>query len=551
MRPIRGKLVRTTGPVVLFLVLNLGLGWGEQTATVTTNDPVSFVQGKGRVTRPVRPDEVFLVIATTGDEVTIADRHGFQATLSRSVIKITDSTPAAANTNSAPVPPAAATANSAPSNPPSALPSSPVPAPVTNTAAVPIPVNPNPEDADMIKHLNDTLQIPLFGDANLWSDDVADVATRLKWPQESHTATDASYRRYALEKDEVSVLGARAYSMALYARKGHPTYISIVFINKGDFPEAGALEEKRGKGITPSNNEIDKAVKDLNAAVKSDADTINAQLTTLLGPPEIHEFGPTANSREAVHRWDWKGHAILFSAPKNEYAAIKIVPSAVADHAGDVGNMDRETIKAELGKRLLKQDNGDVVLQEIPMVNQGPKGYCVPATWERYMRYVDVPADMYVLAMLGSTDMGGGTNINSIREGVNDYVGSYGRRIERADVPMDVIHISKFIDQGLPLMWTCYVLNGVEKNIDLHTTQRKTVTDWAGYKAKLQEDDKPLVFDEPGRRFHGHMRMIVGYNAQTNELAISDSWGEQYAVRWMSVKEGQGTTQNDLEYIQW
>jgi hypothetical protein len=294
--------------------------------------------------------------------------------------------------------------------------------------------------------------------------------------------------------------------------------------------------------------------KELNAAVKNDAAIINTRLTAVLGAPETHLFGPTANSRESVHRWDWKGHAVLFSSPKDEYAAIKIVPSEVADHFGDVATMDRETIKGELAKRVLKNDSGDVVLQEIPMVDQGPKGYCAPATWERYLRYVDVPADMYVLAMLGNSGMGGGTNPAALRTGLNDYVSSYGRRIEMASVPIDISHISKFIDQGLPLMWACLATDDSEKSVNLHTAQRKKVTDWESYKTSLQETDKtlaPLDLNDPKVSGQGHMRMIIGYNAQTEELAISDSWGDSFAVRWITVKEAQNITQNDLEYIQW
>ncbi len=226
----------------------------------------------------------------------------------------------------------------------------------------------------------------------------------------------------------------------------------------------------------------------------------------------------------------------------------------MADHDGDVANMDRETIKAELAKRVLKNDNGDVVLQEIPMVDQGPKGYCAPATWERYLRYVDVPADMYVLAMLGNSGMGGGTNVYALRAGINDYVGSYGRRIETTNAPLDVPHISKFIDQGLPLMWSCLDMKDIEKDINLHTTQRKKTTDWESYKVSLQEDDKTLVppnLNDLSILAHGHMRMIIGYNVQTDELAISDSWGDLYALRWITVKEAQNITLNDLEYIQW
>jgi len=541
---------------VLLFVLGNGFGWAQQTATVISNDPVSFVKGTSRITRPVRPDEIFSVTAVTGDEVTFIDQEGFQATLNRNLLKITDATPTPIATNFAPVVPVtnSVTATNLPAvtnAPPVLSTSSPVTPDHSAAAASP---NLSPEDATMLKSLNDALQIPLFADTNLWDDDAVTVASRLQWPKESSTATDASYRRYALGKTEVSVLNARAYSMALYSRMGHPTSVSIVFVNKGDFAEAEPLAKKRSQNIIPTGDEIDKVVKDLNLAVKSDADTINAQLTALLGAPEIHQFGPTANSREEVHRWDWKGHAILFSSPRNEYAALKIVPSAVADHPDDVGNMDRETLKEELAKRVLKRDNGDVVLQGIPMVNQGPKGYCVPATWERYLRYVDVPADMYVLAMFGNTEIGAGTNVAVLREGVSDYVESYGRRVESTDVSLDVVHVSKFIDQGLPLMWGCFVLDDVEKKIDLHTTQRKTVTDWDGYKASLKEADKalvPLNRGDPDLIGRGHMRMIIGYNAQTDELAISDSWGERFAERWITVKEAQTISQNDLDYIQW
>jgi hypothetical protein len=541
LKEIPGNRGQRVGWLVLFLILGFGLGRSEETATVTTSDPVAFVKGTSRVKRPVRPDEVFTVISANGDNVTIGDPWGFQATLSRSLLKITGpATPSPTATNVAPAMPAAA------SNPPA-----PPPADVTDASpavdSAPAENPPGPDDAKMIKQLNDAFQTPLFVDTNLWGEKDKDAASRLKWPQESATATDASYRRYALEGG-APILGTRAYSMALYSRNGHPTYISIVFANKGDLPGASAA----GKDKSPVPEE--QARKELNEAVKHDADIINAQLTAALGAPETHLFGPTANSRETVHRWNWKGHAILLSAPRNEYAAIKIVPSDVADHDGDVANMDRETIKAELAKRVLKNDNGDVVLQEIPMVDQGPKGYCVPATWERYLRYVDVPADMYVLAMLGNSGMGGGTNPNAIRSGVNDYVGSYGRRIEVADVPLDIAHISKFIDQGLPLMWTCWVMDNIEKDIDLHTSQRKKVADWENYKTGLQDDDKslaPLNMNDPAVASRGHMRMIIGYNMQTNELAISDSWGSFAALRWITVKEAQNITQKDLEYIQW
>jgi hypothetical protein len=31
--------------------------------------------------------------------------------------------------------------------------------------------------------------------------------------------------------------------------------------------------------------------------------------------------------------------------------------------------------------------------------------------------------------------------------------------------------------------------------------------------------------------------MIIGYNDQTQEIAISDSWSKAFAIRWMTLPE--------------
>ena len=34
-----------------------------------------------------------------------------------------------------------------------------------------------------------------------------------------------------------------------------------------------------------------------------------------------------------------------------------------------------------------------------------------------------------------------------------------------------------------------------------------------------------------------HVCMIIGYNEATQELAVSDSWGANYAMRWVHLDE--------------
>lgn len=353
---MRDFFSRHTGLLLVLLALSIGPGRGGQTATF--DDPASqhltFTKGTTKQEgRPIKPGEVFNVVAIKGDDVTIADAEGFQATVSRIALTITDSS-SLTDTNS-----------TSEETPPTDLFGTPyTPPPPTKAAnAPPVAANLSPDDAKIIKQLNDIFQLNLFATANLWDEAVGKVAGRLEWPRESKTDIDESYRLYALDGG-APILGTKAYSLALYGRKGHPTYISIVFANKGDLPEAVELEKlKLSHGAAAiTDDEMQKVTKALNAAVKSDADAINAQLTTVLGPPETHVYGPTANSRESVHRWNWKGHAILFSAPKNEYAAIKIVPSDVADHSGDVDNMDRDAIRQELARHISKKDNSDAPL---------------------------------------------------------------------------------------------------------------------------------------------------------------------------------------------
>jgi hypothetical protein len=80
-----------------------------QTVTIISNDEVSFVKGTAQMKRPVQPEETFKVVSVNGEDVTVADLFGYQATLDRSQIKTTDtpsaSAPAAATataTNAAP-----------------------------------------------------------------------------------------------------------------------------------------------------------------------------------------------------------------------------------------------------------------------------------------------------------------------------------------------------------------------------------------------------------------------------------------------------------------
>lgn len=43
--------------------------------------------------------------------------------------------------------------------------------------------------------------------------------------------------------------------------------------------------------------------------------------------------------------------------------------------------------------------------------------------------------------------------------------------------------------------------------------------------------------------------MIIGYNEQTQEFAVSDSWGPSYKTRWVTIQEANAVTNGDLLVI--
>ena len=388
--------------------------------------------------------------------------------------------------------------------------------------------------------INAACGVPLFADDNLWDDDAEALARRLELPGESRTSDQSSFRRYP--PPEARFFGVRPYSQALLAESGKPAGLSLVFANKGD-----AVSYVAG---TLANSEVADRRSDLREnrkAIAADAEALEEVLTRLFGKPSAARLGEGRETSEKVLRWDWRGHAILLAAPRDEYVALRILPGVAADDDGKSRVADA-VMKERLRARVERRPNGDVILRDIPMVNQGPKGYCVPATWERVMRYMGIAADMYILAMAGGTRPGGGTSANDIAWAVRDAVVAAGRRMERPKVKLTASGVAKFIDEGLPLMWSMYTTEEFNAAADRRLEERLQMTDsqtWAASLEPARKAARKWVKD----REAGHVCMIVGYNEKTDELAVSDSWGPRFAERWITPEEAKAISQDDFYVI--
>lgn len=357
--------------------------------------------------------------------------------------------------------------------------------------------------------------------------DAADLAGKLKLRPESTSKYGKSWRLYSSFVKDYTLFGAMPYSVALYSDgEGKVSNISIVYANKGDFGSTAGFGQDHFKSAGIA------APTTLKDAMDLDEKTVASAITKALGEGSTQRYGE-GDTRRKITRWDWNGHAFLLSNEEGEYVSLAIVPKEMADSGGKSARMTDAALKLRLAESVIREPNGDVLISEIPMVDQGPKGYCVPATFERAMRTMGIDADMYLLAMVGQSAAGGGTVVEVLLENVKSAVYRKGRRTRDDEIKsLKIRDVKRYIDEGVPLMWSMCSMDEYNEIANENTVGRKSGD--AAFRekmdalaAKFADKDKP----EDNR----HICMIIGYNEQTGELAVSDSWGKHYELRWVPL----------------
>lgn len=390
-------------------------------------------------------------------------------------------------------------------------------------------------DSDVtLEEINTLIGQPLFEDGDLWQNSAEAVAERIGWPRESKTPFSSSYRAYPGEDEKF--LGARAYSAALYGEDDKVTSLSIVFANKGDFfGAAGSGEEHFVKG-----KPVPGGVEGLRMVMERDTEAMSALLTEKLGESTRQKFGE-GETRATVQRWDWSGHAFLLSSVEDEYVSLAVQPTAFADERGRVARTSDAEVRERARANVETRENGDVIIKNIPMVDQGPKGYCVPATAERCMRYLGIPADMYLLAMAGETKIGGGTSVTVLFNALERDIKRKGRSLEKWTGELKLREIAKHIDDGIPVMWSLFSTSEFNDIANARSKKRADASVWDEYKAEvIAAAENASLQPDPET---SHVVIITGYNKETNEIAFSDSWGERYLERWITIDEAEQISQ--------
>ena len=225
-----------------------------------------------------------------------------------------------------------------------------------------------------------------------------------------------------------------------------------------------------------------------------------------------------------------------------------------------------------------KNPEGDVWIENVPMVDQGQKGYCACAVTERVLRYYGSDIDEHQIAQMAGTSAQGGTSVAemiravkavglqcklafqsivSMTDSVKDIekeAEKYNRVAKSLKAPtIDIkscregrtIMVGQIRDQMRPevvmkmrMKDVRYgkFLSGVKSQVDAGVPVFWGVT--LG------------LFPERGipQARGGHMRLIIGYNAKTREILYTDSWGAGHERKRMPEDQAFAIT-HDAFYL--
>ena len=270
--------------------------------------------------------------------------------------------------------------------------------------------------------------------------------------------------------------------------------------------------------------------------------------------------------RRAFPRADPSGE-LVWGVTKNdsvEYVRLTLTPKGGinARKGGLARRASGMAAKKRIRDNVTKGANGDVFIDNVPMVDQGQKGYCAAAVTERVLRYYGNTIDEHEIAQQAGTSSRGGTDIASLRRVVTDLgahyaLGSqeivtllggnyeselqkYNRAAKNAGKPE--LSLQRFIRGNV--VYLSEMREAMDKDV-IYAMRQKDPRMKKFISGVRQQVNAGIpvfwgvtlgIFPERGvnpQSIGGHMRLIIGYNDKKKEILYTDTWGEGHELKRM------------------
>ena len=361
-----------------------------------------------------------------------------------------------------------------------------------------------------------------------------------------------------LKHDTCTWNGLKVWEAKVYFDKGGEeekiARVELSLYNRGD---AGLAT----MDVPALKEEIAAVAKKLDPAAKK----ANPEKTTLRngGVQYRLRFDSTDPAGELV--WG------LSAADSNknravEYLRLTLTPKDAAKPKRGAASKKPAGIagKAKIKDNVTKSPNGDVFIDNVPMVDQGQKGYCAAAVSERVLRYYGNQIDEHEIAQQAGTRAQGGTSVAAMKEtvtvvgeknglgfqsivsmsaGIGDLEDEIGRYNKAAKIEKKPeISLAQFTHGNM------INVSEMRESMDAKVIYRMRQKDArlkkfsAGVRQQVNAGVPVFwgvtlgLFPEKGvnpQSRGGHMRLIIGYNDKKKEILFTDTWGEGHELKRM------------------
>ena len=404
---------------------------------------------------------------------------------------------------------------------------------------------------------------PIILRPDFWTTTPQDIASELKnlrfeWTSAAQDTARSAYRGM--------VFGTKPVNEALLRFKdGKLAGATLLYYNRGD---AGDINE----------NQFDK----LLGEITSELNTVNGRSGVDRGrdaTSAVKAEGRIWDTPASQYVLEWsitrasRAKGVPFRA---EFIRLNILPrGATATAIGEtaVDTSARAAVKRFVGRDHVEKVAGGAKLKDVPMVDQGQKGYCVVASVERVMRYYGASVDQHELAQVANTQTEGGTSpedmLNSMKKltarlGVKmkgiiewdsrnflQFVNDYNRATKRGKLAPEITGTYRSADEYYGRM----------KPEIYKEVRMKETADFGKFQREIQrsvDEGIPLLWSVRlgivtekaiPQAFGGHMRLIIGYDNSAKEIIYSDSWGLGHEEKRMAYDDA-WTITNGLFQLQ-
>jgi len=203
-----------------------------------------------------------------------------------------------------------------------------------------------------------------------------------------------------------------------------------------------------------------------------------------------------------------------------------------------------------------------VLIDSVPMVDQGQKGYCAAAVAERLLRYYGQEIDQHEMAQIARTSAEKGTSPDTMLAALRRLAARLHLQVkefqefsyeEFARLIRDYNRAASKTRKPEITYGNVIEIMDVYRQMDtavLHEVRVKRKTELDRFRTQVREQVQlgiPLIWSvlmgkvaEPGVTIQGtggHMRLIIGFHAGKDEVLYTDTWGPGHELKRMPLGE--------------